>query len=123
MAPRMWPVTTSTGRAWLASTASTVRAIMGVPCASGSSSLLRGAMRLDRPAASTMAAMRGGGAAASRGTGLAANSFSNPPTPMRAMSALPAGSPANRRASRKSMPFNAGLRAQPGSTTAGTLPI
>ena len=55
----------------------------------------------------------------SRGSGRVSISFSRPPTPMRMISA---GRPAARRTaavSTKSMPFSFGLRAQPGSTSAG----
>jgi hypothetical protein len=50
------PVTTTTGSAPLAMATPATRATIGLP-ATGSINLLRGAMREDRPAASTMAAI------------------------------------------------------------------
>ena len=86
-----WPVTAISGRSGAASRLSTTRAIIGLPSRPGISSLCCGLMRLLRPAASTMAAMLGGGGAASmlggggaalaRGSGRAVTSFSSPPTP------------------------------------------
>ncbi len=59
----------------------------------------------------------------SRGIGRASISLSRPPTPIRITSAGPTGNPANSRGSTKSMPFSFGLRAHPGSTSAGRAPI
>ena len=55
----------------------------------------------------------------SRGSGRVSISFSRPPTPICMISVGPTGRPANSRVSTKSMPFSFGLRAQPGSTSAG----
>ena len=102
---------------------------MDLPALSATSSLLCGAMRRDRPAAITTAAMIGAvrGAAPersvagafSRGSGRVSASCSSPPTPMRMMSEGVTLIPANSRDSTKSIPFNTGLRAHPGSTSAG----
>jgi len=46
-----------------------------------------------------------------------------PPTPIFIISVGPTGRPANSRVSTKSMPFSFGLRAQPGSTRAGLVPM
>ena len=73
-------------------------------------------MRLERPAASTSAAMlRTGCSGSSRGCGRVTISMSRPPTPMPVMSSRGTGSPARSRISTQSKPFSFGLRAQPGA--------
>ena len=67
--------------------------------------------------------VRGVAGAFSRGSGRVSISFSRPPTPIFMISDGPTGSPANSRVSTKSMPLSFGLRAQPGSTSAGRVPI
>jgi len=80
-------------------------------------------MRLDRPAASTMAAIFGArgvttvavSSAPARGCGRVGISFSSPPAPMRMMSDRVTGRSAIRRCSTQSKPFTFGERTQPGS--------
>src|SRR5580658_1428633 len=103
----MCPVTTRIGRAFDDKTLSTTRATIVLPDGSVTSSLLYGAIRVDLPAAITTAAIvgalrgaapnRGVAGAFSRGRGRLSNSFNNPPTPMRMISALVTFNPANNR--------------------------
>ena len=78
-------------------------------------------MRVERPAASTTAAMRrpatAGGSA--RGCGRVTISIKSPPTPMPVIAARGTSRPASKRMSTQSKPFSFGERAQPGAPTTG----
>ncbi len=84
-------------------------------------------MRVERPAASTTAAMFDlagpfSGAGSARGCGRVTISISRPPTPMPVMSARLTGRPASIRISTQSKPFSFGERAQPGAPTTACPP-
>ena len=111
-----------------------MRATIGVPSI-GSSSLFGPPMRVDRPAASNSAAIRGPGGtfartfgaagcglASARGNGRDGISASRPPAPMRMISSRPTGTPAQRRSSTQSKPLTFGERAQPGRPSTGVSP-
>ena len=78
-------------------------------------------MRVERPAASTMAAIARAPAAtgSSRGCGRVTISISRPPTPMPVMASRGTSSPASNRMSTQSNPFSLGERAQPGAPSTG----
>ena len=78
-------------------------------------------MRVERPAASTTAAMRRAPPAdgSSRGCGRVTISISNPPTPMPVIASRGTSMPASSRMSTQSKPFSLGERAQPGAPSTG----
>ena len=78
-------------------------------------------MRVERPAASTTAAIAtcSVGAGSSRGCGRVTISISSPPTPMPVILRAAPASPASSRISTQSKPFSLGERAQPGAPSTG----
>ena len=88
------------------------------------SSLLGPPIRVERPAASTMAVTLrlASRSATVRGCGRVTISISRPPTPMPVSSARVTFSPARSRISTQSKPFSTGERAQPGAPSTGTPP-
>src|ERR1700756_2325270 len=91
---------------------------------SSASSLLGPPIRVERPAASTIAATwrLPSISGLARGCGRVTISIKSPPTPRPISSARVTFSPANRRISTQSNPFSTGERAQPGAPSTGTPP-